>query len=100
MPALDDRAGDPGDLVGCLPLTKHHFRKPLAGLPAVVHPRECEILDGVTGKDGTTLVRRLVRIELAGPHRVEQCVQGVSGGRRAMFLIRHGFRLTPSRADL
>jgi hypothetical protein len=89
MAALDDGAGDPGDLVGCLSLTEHDFRKPLAAGPAVVHAREGQVLDRAFAQERVALPRRLVGVEPAGAHGVEERAQRLNG-KRAMYLIRHG----------
>ncbi len=43
---IDNLRGDVADLLRRLAGGKHHFRKPLAQLALVVHPREPEVLKG------------------------------------------------------
>jgi hypothetical protein len=55
----------------------------------VVHAREGQVLDRAFAQERVALPRRLVGVEPAGAHGVEERAQRLNG-KRAMYLIRHG----------
>ena len=83
--ALDDGSGDTRNLGGRLPLSKHHFRKPLAGRAMMVDLGKPQVFDRPAAGPGRAVRRRPVRSGRPGRPRA------ANAGRRADRAIRAPF---------